>query len=425
MATVLYINGTAIGRYGVVLNQFSTSMDGPDTLAFTQLATRLPGQFRQGQSAVLSVDGTVVFIGQIVSLHPSGVNRGPINIGYRALGLNWLCNQVWTTGTDGSGKIVFNLPETDPAYVASMSGLNVGQILSYLYTLHATQLTAAGITAFNSTDLSVLTIVPPDPVVCTGRLWNAVQSLMMTYYNSYGSWIAPGGTTSPWALTGTIRHENLLTLPNGTSAPVTFTLDQLDGSSIPCVLESISEDFSECYTQVIIRGYDNIQGAYLSLHDGTLTWAQSSAQQTAWNYQTYITPPGGLAGHVDAMKFLPHIPQSQYPAGCLASAIYIASGARPMERGTVSMDRDKNGNDVFSDIELARLAVPRRVYSMAHIDYVVDRLKWLMENRKLVGGLKFIEEPPVLRFFFGRLAALNDWGRKLTEAFEADFGKEY
>jgi len=137
-----------------------------------------------------------------------------------------------------------------------------------------------------------------------------------------------------------------------------------------------------------------------------------------------VTPAGGLAGHVDAMKFLPHIPQSEYPAGCLASAIYLASGARPMERGTVSMDRDKNGKDVFSDIELARLAVPRRVYSMAHIDYVVDRLKWLHEHRKLVAGLRFVEEPPVLRFFFGRLAALSDWGRKLTEAFEADFGKE-
>jgi tryptophanase len=62
---------------------------------------------------------------------------------------------------------------------------------------------------------------------------------------------------------------------------------------------------------------------------------------------------------------------------------------------------------------------------MAHIDYVVDRLKWLYAHRKLVAGLKFVEEPPVLRFFFGRLAALNSWGRKLTEAFEADFGKVY
>jgi len=137
-----------------------------------------------------------------------------------------------------------------------------------------------------------------------------------------------------------------------------------------------------------------------------------------------VTPAGGLAGHVDAIKFLPHIPQSAYPAGCLAAAIYLVSGARPMERGTVSMDRDKQGRDVFADLELARLAVPRRVYSMAHIDYVVDRLKWLHAHRDLIGGLRFVEEPPVLRFFFGRLEPLNDWGTKLAKAFEADFGPE-
>lgn len=137
-----------------------------------------------------------------------------------------------------------------------------------------------------------------------------------------------------------------------------------------------------------------------------------------------VTPAGGLAGHVDAKKFLPHIPQSQYPAGCLAAAIYLASGARPMERGSVSMDRDKDGKEVPSDMELARCAVPRRVYSMAHIEYVVDRMKWLYAHRDLVGGLKFVEEPPVLRFFFGRLEPLNDWGRKLAAAFEADFGAE-
>ena len=95
-----------------------------------------------------------------------------------------------------------------------------------------------------------------------------------------------------------------------------------------------------------------------------------------------------------------------------------------MERGTVSMDRDKNGNDVFSDIELARCALPRRVYTMAHVEYVVDRLAWLHKNRNLVGGLKFVEEPPALRFFFGRLAPLNDWGRKLADAFKAEFGSE-
>jgi tryptophanase len=137
-----------------------------------------------------------------------------------------------------------------------------------------------------------------------------------------------------------------------------------------------------------------------------------------------VTPPGGLAGHVDAKRFLPHVPQLQYPAGALAAAIYLVSGARPMERGTVSMDRDANGNDVPSDLELARLAVPRRVYSMAHMDYVVDRLAWLLEHRELVRGLRFIEEPPVLRFFTGRMVALEGWGSALAKAFQADFGME-
>jgi tryptophanase len=138
-----------------------------------------------------------------------------------------------------------------------------------------------------------------------------------------------------------------------------------------------------------------------------------------------VTPPGGLACHVDAKLFLPEMPQCQYPAGALAAATYIASGVRTMERGTISMDRDKDGKEVYSDLELVRFAIPRRVYTMSHIEYVVDRVHWLYENRNLVKGLRFIEEPPVLRFFFGRLEPLDNWGRKLAEAFAADFGTDY
>ncbi len=137
-----------------------------------------------------------------------------------------------------------------------------------------------------------------------------------------------------------------------------------------------------------------------------------------------VTPPGGLAGHVDAMKFLPHIPQSQYPAGALCSALYLVSGARGMERGTISMDRDEKGNDVFSDLELCRLAVPRRVYTCSHMEYMADRLEWLLKHRNLVGGLEFLHEPPVLRFFTGRLKAIGGWSKKLLDAFKADFGDE-
>ena len=138
-----------------------------------------------------------------------------------------------------------------------------------------------------------------------------------------------------------------------------------------------------------------------------------------------VTPAGGLACHVDAMRFIDHVPQSEYPAGALAAAMYIASGARGMERGSVSMDRDAQGNDVPSDMELLRMAVPRRVFTMSHLQYVADRLEWLYRHRELIGGLAFYEEPPVLRFFAGLMKPTkSNWGAALVEAFERDFGTE-
>ena len=93
-----------------------------------------------------------------------------------------------------------------------------------------------------------------------------------------------------------------------------------------------------------------------------------------------------------------------------------------MERGTISMDRDAEGNDVMSDMELLRLAFPRRVFTLSQTNFLLDRLQWLYENRDLVGGLKFVEEPAVLRFFMGRLDAVSDWPEKLVAKFKADFG---
>jgi tryptophanase len=137
-----------------------------------------------------------------------------------------------------------------------------------------------------------------------------------------------------------------------------------------------------------------------------------------------VTPAGGLAAHVDAMRFIDHVPQSEYPAGALAAAVYLTSGIRGMERGSVSMDRDAEGNDVPSDLELVRLAVPRRVFTMSHYQYATDRLRWLYQHRSMIGGLEFYEEPPVLRFFAGRMRAKGDWAAPLAEAFEKDFGPD-
>jgi tryptophanase len=96
-----------------------------------------------------------------------------------------------------------------------------------------------------------------------------------------------------------------------------------------------------------------------------------------------------------------------------------------MERGTISTDRDRDGKEVYADLELARIALPRRVYTISHIEYIIDRLNWLYKNRELIKGLKFVSEPPVLRFFLGKLDVLENWSRKLCDAFKKDFGETW
>jgi tyrosine phenol-lyase len=135
-----------------------------------------------------------------------------------------------------------------------------------------------------------------------------------------------------------------------------------------------------------------------------------------------ITPAGALGCHIDSMGFLPHVPQQQYPAGALASALFIVSGIRGMERGTISSIRDENGDDILADVELLRLAFPRRVFTLSQTKFVIDRVKWLYDNRDLVGGLEWVEEPPLLRFFMGRLKPVGNWVEKLISKFKADFG---
>ncbi len=135
-----------------------------------------------------------------------------------------------------------------------------------------------------------------------------------------------------------------------------------------------------------------------------------------------VTPPGGLGCHLNAREFLPHVPQHEYPAGALAAALYIASGVRGMERGTMSEAREPDGRESLSQMELLRLAMPRRVFTLSQVKYAIDRIVWLYSHRGLIGGLTFAEEPAVLRFFFGRLKPMSDWQTRLVGAFGADFG---
>jgi len=134
-----------------------------------------------------------------------------------------------------------------------------------------------------------------------------------------------------------------------------------------------------------------------------------------------VTPPGGLGCHVDAKAFLSHLKDEDFQAASLSSALYIVSGIRGMERGTMAEERNPDGTECYAAIELLRLALPRRVFTMSQIKYAIDRITWLYKNRELVGGLRWKEEPRILRFFFGKLEPVDDWQKKLAEKFKKDF----
>lgn len=120
-----------------------------------------------------------------------------------------------------------------------------------------------------------------------------------------------------------------------------------------------------------------------------------------------VVPIGGHAVYVDARRFLPHIPQDHFPAQCLAAALYTESGVRAMERGTVSAGRDPHtGKHRYPKLELVRLTIPRRVYTSAHMEAVVEGLRTVWHHRHQLRGLRMVYEPPVLRFFTARFEPL-------------------
>ena len=112
-----------------------------------------------------------------------------------------------------------------------------------------------------------------------------------------------------------------------------------------------------------------------------------------------VKPIGGHGIFVDAKKFLPQIPQEQFPAQTLAAEIYLDSGVRTMERGIVSAGRKANGENHYPNLELVRFTIPRRVYTQAHMDVIAESVARVYEKRKEIKGMKMVYEPKYLRFF--------------------------
>jgi tyrosine phenol-lyase len=122
-----------------------------------------------------------------------------------------------------------------------------------------------------------------------------------------------------------------------------------------------------------------------------------------------VQPPGGHAIYIDAARFLPHVPPLELPGQALVAELYLAGGIRAVEIGTVMFgrrDRD-SGEETTAPMELVRLAIPRRVYTQSHIDYVVEVICEVWQNRQSLRGYRFTHQAATLRHFTARFEPLG------------------
>jgi tyrosine phenol-lyase len=150
-------------------------------------------------------------------------------------------------------------------------------------------------------------------------------------------------------------------------------------------MEALAQGVRESTDEATIRQYVE-QSAYL----GDLLLARGIP---------IVVPVGAHAVFLDARRFLPHVPQDEFPAQALAAALYLAGGVRSMERGIVS---GGHGDEPYDGLELVRLTIPRRVYTQEHLSYVAEVVASVYARRDGVPGLRMTYEPAHLRFFQAR-----------------------
>jgi tyrosine phenol-lyase len=126
-----------------------------------------------------------------------------------------------------------------------------------------------------------------------------------------------------------------------------------------------------------------------------------------------VQPPGGHAIYIDAAAFLPQVPPLELPGQTLVAELFLEGGIRGVEVGTVMFGRRNpdTGEESAAPMELVRLALPRRVYTQSHVDYMVEAILAFAERRDAVGGFRFVHQEPVLRHFTARFEPLYSFGR--------------
>ena len=176
--------------------------------------------------------------------------------------------------------------------------------------------------------------------------------------------------------------RNLLIITEGFE-----TYGGLAGRDLEAIAQGLEEILDEHYLQYRIRST-----AYLG-------------EKLIGGGVPIIKPPGGHAIYIDAKAMLPHIPVEQYPGQALVCELYTAGGIRAVEIGSVMFGKyDDKGKLIPAEMELVRLAIPRRVYTQSHIDYVAEVILEINKNRDAIRGYKIIEEPKFLRHFTSKFA---------------------
>lgn len=181
------------------------------------------------------------------------------------------------------------------------------------------------------------------------------------------------------------RARNLLIITEGFP-----TYGGLAGRDLEAIAQGLDEILDEHYLRYRIRSVE-----YLG-------------ERLVAGGVPILRPPGGHAIYLNAKKFLPHVPPRQFPGQSLVVELYRTGGIRSVEIGSVMFGRnDPAGAFVPARMELVRLAIPRRVYTQSHIDYVIEVVLECFARREAMRGYRIIEEPPMLRHFTARFAPVE------------------
>ena len=158
--------------------------------------------------------------------------------------------------------------------------------------------------------------------------------------------------------------------------------------------------------EAVARGlWEGIDEQYLAYRIGHTKYL---ADRLAEEGIPILEPAGGHAVYMDVKRFLPHILQRELPGQALACALYLEGGIRGTEMGSVAFGREdpETGEDIYPTLELVRLTLPRRVYTQAHLDYVVDVCQRLYEKRDQIRGMRYTYAPAILRHFTAQFEPL-------------------